>query len=322
MVEIIYNGGLGNNLFQYCFGRILAETMGDKLFAPPIPGFAGTYDLVDGHNYANESVLTLRGQRPDLTFLKNGSECKHHFLLTGFFQRYEYYRPHAKRIRKWLEIEDTIEAGIGEHDVVLSIRRGRDYIPQYGLPLSYYEHALASIKYEKVYICTNEPDDPFIQYLRRKYRAVVRPGSFQGGRLLPTYLSGALDNLAFIKKFKKIIISNSSFAWWAAFLSRADEIIYPRPANGMWSTNDPVSKNIDLEVDEERYKYLSCEKYKSEFLSEIIRNYYDETIVGAKSTLGIWFPFVTRKKKQPKDGRVFHFHEDSDDQSDPVGKTP
>jgi len=139
--------------------------------------------------------------------------------------------------------------------------------------------------------------------------------------LLPTYLSGALDNLVFIKKFKKIIVSNSSFAWWAAFLSHADEIIYPRPANGMWSLNDSVSKNIDLEVDEERYKYLSCEKYKSEFVSEIIRNYCDETIVSAKSQLRIWFPFVTRKKRQVKDGRAFHFHEDSDDQSGAVDKS-
>jgi len=181
MVEVIYDGNLGNNLFQYCFGRILAEAMGYKLFAPPIPGFAGTYDLVDGHNHANENVLTLRGQRPDLTFIKKNSECKYHLLLTGYFQRYEYYKPHAKRIREWLDIEDNIEASIGEHDVVLSIRRGRDYIPRYALPLSYYEHALASMKYERVHICTNEPNDPFIKYLSKKYSAVVRPGSFQGG---------------------------------------------------------------------------------------------------------------------------------------------
>ena len=44
MIDVKYNGGLGNNLFQYCFGRILAERLGYALAAPPIPGFAGTYD--------------------------------------------------------------------------------------------------------------------------------------------------------------------------------------------------------------------------------------------------------------------------------------
>lgn len=318
MVEVIYDGGLGNNLFQYCFGRILAEKLGYRLVVPPIPGLTGTYDLVDGHAYANEAILTLRGQKPDLTFIESDSDEKYHFLLTGYFQRYEYYKPYAQRIREWLHIEDHIDARIGENDVVLSIRRGRDYIPRYGLPLSYYANALASIQYERVHICTNEPTDPFIQYLRKKYDAVIRPGSFQRGRILPDYLSGALDNLVFIKKFKKIVISNSSFAWWAAFLSDADEIIYPRPSNGMWSPTDSVSKNIDLEVDEERYHYLDCERYRSEFWSELVRNRYDEAVSGAKSQLKTWFPFL-RRRKSTIDKGAFRFREDGDDHADMEG---
>lgn len=322
MIEVIYNGNLGNNLFQYCFGRILAETLGYRLSVPPIPGFPRTYDTVDGHDYSDRPVVTLRGQRPDLSFLEDSSGLQYRFLLTGYFQRYEYYRPHAARIREWLRTEDKVEADIGKNDVVLSIRRGRDYIPQYGLPLSYYENALSLLKYEAVHICTNEPGDPFIRYLTRKYGALVRPGSFQGGRLRPDYLAGALDNLIFIGKFNKIVISNSSFAWWAAYLSRAEEIIYPRPASGMWAPNDPISRNMDLEVDEERYTYLSCERYKSEFLSESVRNNMDATIAGARARIRKWFPFVTRKIKRPEGGREFRFHDEQDEHCNPVGKTP
>src|ERR1035438_1108189 len=106
MVEVIYDGGLGNYLFQYCFGRILAEKLGYKLVASPIPGIRGTYDVVDGHNYGTETILTLRGQKPDLSFLNN-AESKNHLLLTGYFQRYEYYEQHGQRIRNWLAIEDN-----------------------------------------------------------------------------------------------------------------------------------------------------------------------------------------------------------------------
>lgn len=281
MVEVIYDGGLGNNLFQYCFGRLLAEKLGYKLTAKPLPGFSRTYDAVDGRDYGGHNVLTLQGQKPDLTFATDG-DVRRHLLLTGYFQRWEYYEPHATLIREWLAVDDQIDADIDSGDVVLSIRRGRDYIPRYGLPLSYYENALASMQYNRVFICTNEPHDPFIQHLQRKYRAVVRAGSFQGGRILPSYWSGALDNLTFIRKFNKIVISNSSFAWWAAFLSDAQEIVFPRPAAGMWSRTDPVSADISLEVNEKRYTYLECEPYRSEFLRERLRNRYDRLIVDVK----------------------------------------
>ena len=137
--------------------------------------------------------------------------------------------------------------------------------------MSFYEEALDSTPHGRVFICTNEPRDPFIAYLARKYDAVIRPGAFQGGKLGASYLTEAIDNLVFLKKFRKLVVSNSSFAWWAAFLSDATEIVYPRPSTGMWAPNDPVSKNIDLEVDEARYRYIACAPYQPEFASERLR---------------------------------------------------
>ena len=42
MIEVRYKGRLGNNLFQYCLGRILSEALGFALQANAIPGFPGT----------------------------------------------------------------------------------------------------------------------------------------------------------------------------------------------------------------------------------------------------------------------------------------
>ncbi len=309
MVEVIYDGGFGNYLFQYCFGRILAEKLGYKLAAPPIPGFPRTYDLVAGLDFSAEKALTLRGQKPDLGLLAQAG-INRHLLLTGYFQRSEYYGPHKPRIKEWLATDDNIEFEPRPADVVVSIRRGRDYIPRYGLPLSYYEKALASLEYDRVFICTNEPNDPFIRFLTKKYGAILRGGSFQGGRKLPTYMAGAMDNYLFIKKFAKIIISNSSFPWWAAYMSDATEIVFPRPVNGLWSPNDPHSKNISLEVDEARYKYLPCEAYRSEFAAEIMRNVYDNALSGVKAGVRRLLPGM---KNGPSPANALSFGEPAGD---------
>ena len=293
MVEVIYDGNLGNNLFQYCFGRILAEELGYTLSAEPIPGFPGTYEAVYGQNYTGINTIVLRGQLVNLSF-KEKIDPKCHILLTGYFQRYEYFEKYSDSIKEWLRTEHDIDDDISSDDVVIGIRRGRDYIPMYGLPISYYENALSLIQYNRVFICTNEPDDPFIKFFQKKYAAIIRS-------------PGALDNLAFIKKFNKIIISNSTFLWWAAYLSNAKEIIFPRPVNGFWSLHDPISKNIELEVNEVRYRYIACEKYKSEFMSEKLANYYDKTVIKGKSILKKILPFL-KKDELPKS--KYFFQED------------
>ena len=77
----------------------------------------------------------------------------------------------------------------------------------------------------------------------------------------PIILKGdTLTDFRSLKSFKKIIISQSTFSWWAAFLSDADEVFFPLPEKGTarlineWSDGRP---DIDLVVsDEERYKYI------------------------------------------------------------------
>ena len=46
MVTVKYLGRLGNNLFQYALGRIIAESLDYPLQASAIDGFDGTFDIV------------------------------------------------------------------------------------------------------------------------------------------------------------------------------------------------------------------------------------------------------------------------------------
>ena len=68
MIDIKYQGGLGNVMFQYCFGKILAIELGYKLNAKPIFGFPQTQIPVNGVSYNNDSVI-LSGHNVDIPAL-------------------------------------------------------------------------------------------------------------------------------------------------------------------------------------------------------------------------------------------------------------
>ena len=50
MITVKYQGGLGNMLFQYCFGRMLATRLGYKLNASHINGFSSTKNFSKSSN--------------------------------------------------------------------------------------------------------------------------------------------------------------------------------------------------------------------------------------------------------------------------------
>ena len=254
MIRVIYDGNLGNNLFQYAFGRILAEKYGLQLDAKPIAGFPRTGDNVSGIRLAGSDEIVLRGQRPKLPY-----DVDRPMLLTGYFQRSEYYVSHVNQIKEWFTMDYVLkEEPPDERDVVVGIRRGRDYVPRHALPISYFSEAICQCSPRRVFITTNSPNDPFVKFIAKRFSGKIRP-------------PGALDNLAFISNFSRIVISNSTFLWWGAFLSNANLVIFPRPSNGFWSKNDPLSTGIALEMPFKGYVYLDAKPYKSEFFGELFQ---------------------------------------------------
>ena len=68
MVKVRYKARLGNNLFQYCLGRILANELGFVLQADPIPGFPNTAqqanEAVYGRNTTPRQIFEGRVDAP------------------------------------------------------------------------------------------------------------------------------------------------------------------------------------------------------------------------------------------------------------------
>jgi len=226
-------GRLGNSLFQYTFGRIIHEKTGQKLFT----------------HLKNSNIPEIKDIegiiKPNYLLLKDYAECEGNiinideiiqyncgFILDGFFQHKSYYESRRNEIKSWLfDIKKT------ELDTAAVHLRFDDYTQiNWHLPESYYNECLKLSSSKKLLIFT---DDPHHNYVKKLIS-----------------LGGELSNLSDIDDLKKmascneIIMSRSSYSWWAAFLSNANKVYFPRPKNGWWSIKDTPHKDLLLNYPE------------------------------------------------------------------------
>jgi hypothetical protein len=160
----------------------------------------------------SRSALITTGQDNtiDLTrILRDSTHCQ--LRLRGFFQRVEYLYPYLERIRHWLDIKGVSPFLKPCRDnVIFNIRRGVDFgALGWTIDSSYYRRALARIRnIGKVYLFGSGLGDEVADVFK-EYGVVIVGGS-------------PLEQFAFMRSFNRMVLSNSTFAWWAALLSNAE----------------------------------------------------------------------------------------------------
>ena len=257
MIEIktIYNDvsklGLGNRLFQYCWAREIAEHKGFYFKTTPIPGFPETYNDILGVKFFENELIT-----PPATQIFDMDKINNHMgklIVDGYSQRYEYYSKNKKNIKNWLRIEDEDSYEFpGEDDIVVNVRLG-DYqyhLPEgWDLPIEYYEEMLKNEDYKNAYIVCDEPQNPKLNKLL-SMGCILKDNIHYGNK---KYIA----DFVFVKNAKKLIIANSTFSWWAAFLGES-KVYYPC-IKFPWIPN-PGKNDVDLMVsDEDRYNFVYWE---------------------------------------------------------------
>ena len=258
MVEVFYLDQRGNHLFQYCLGRIIAQELGLELRSDPIPGFAGTAQVVSGSSMRTPQQL-LQGHCIDLDAVVS-DQSPRRIVLKGWFQRYEYFQPYATDIRSWLHRPVSTVDPPHPRDLVVHVRR-RDYLWHgWALPFSWYEQLIETSHFRNLILVTDDPNDPFFWRFKR-YRPILRSESADADF---DYLMGA----------HQLALSPSSFAWWAAFLGQAEWIGFPVPFDGIWSVNNQEGVNLRV-WDDDRYAFLPS---KEPFNLNLAERLYFETL--------------------------------------------
>lgn len=259
MILTQISSGLGNQLFQYAFGQVLAQRHGVPLrletywFEHEINHSFRAYGLsyfnvtapkatwqeIDAylhadtrlhrltHPYYKRVCIQERGHRFDANFRRYPA----HTYVKGYWQCWQYYQEHRPLLLRDLSLKEPpapalqplLEALQAGPSVAVHLRRG-DYTTNAGfntLPLSYYEQASA--------------------YLRQRYenlRWYVFSDDIGWARQNLHFLDGAtfmeglsdVDDFRLMQQARYHIIANSTFSWWAAWLKQqqGQPVLAPR----------------------------------------------------------------------------------------------
>ncbi|MBV9763083.1 MAG: hypothetical protein JO340_21150 [Acidobacteriaceae bacterium] len=268
-IRLIYHGRLANNLFQYCFARILSEALQATLIAAPVSGFPGTggHDLQDRPSTYDRHIRLVQPWRESRLLLEEAGEAlfttfenliatlrqrSRGSLITidgiGAFLNIRFYENHRERMREeWLKIPSRRE--MHPRDLTVHIRSGDiwwnpatqpPHASYCALPFSFYREVITLENWRRIYVVTEDPADLMAMKLAREYGAeIVSHDVFQ--------------DFCFLRESTNVVLAVSTFSWLASYLSKADRIYVPLA--GLFHSG--VRPDIDLHARDPRYRYIT-----------------------------------------------------------------
>ena len=170
-------------------------------------------------------------------------ECPNHVTLNGYFQSEKYFKNAEKLLRLDFrfkehiidEVENHFSSYLNEEPVCILVR---DFNPDYdypncennhiNIPPEFYEKSIDILGRDRMYIiCSNNIE-------LTKKQEVFQGDNFIFNEVTPTDIYKGHFDLCLMSMCQDFIISNSTFAWWGAWLGNGigKRVLIPTPWYG------------------------------------------------------------------------------------------
>jgi hypothetical protein len=251
MISTDLIGRMGNQMFQYSICRLIADKNGYNFHIPTngeesceghhLSKFFPNIDLgvIDGN--IKNTYQDNNEYNPDILNLTDFTKVR------GFFQCGNYYDNDHDKIKKWFDvkIDDVTKTLVTKYPIneyCFIHVRGTDYINSQNWFLSrkYYLESIEEVK--KI-----NKDIKFV---------VITDDINSTNNILPELDIISNDMMVDFKLLhlsKYCIISNSTFSWWAAWLSDKEIIIAP---NNWLNYNNQQLGSFPLHIQTNRFKFI------------------------------------------------------------------
>ena len=259
--------GLGNQLWNYALARIISKKSGCDFFILNNSSFKGkSFMEIDfGRSPDSETLSSMTKYSERIEYLSGTDidisrtdpkllDIHAKTIFEGNCQSTKYLAGQRENLLGWIKIKDEYKKySTGKDACVIHLRCG-DFkkIKDVFLPAQYYTHAMDHIKKLnpniKFYCVTDEKDEaekilPGVEVIGSALQIdedTDKASHHKGG---PVGIDFAL-----IMNAKYLIIPNSSFSWWAAYLNTHKAIVIAPKfwarhniSKGYWSTSDIIT---------------------------------------------------------------------------------
>jgi|TARA_R110001583_G_scaffold75318_6_gene207495 hypothetical protein len=250
--------GFGNNLFQYCYARLLAEKNNLQLQHRAIPEM-GIEESNANVDKGLPTIVVNDTNYKKVFFTQNLENCN--VAVNGYFEDYKIFELFLDQVRGWFK-----HPGItNKTDLILHLRLQNRLIQvshnKNHISSEAFKNAINGFQYERLHIVTDAPkwseyNLADIEKLRSEIRVGPNPPSnspWVEAEQSLDYINHLVDGLSnlqpivhctnadtikgsgglrgsfmndfnLLRSFDQVIVFNSTFSWWAATLSGAKRV--------------------------------------------------------------------------------------------------
>lgn len=233
--KIILRGGLGNQMFQYAFGKSLAKKYNANLYLSSDDldnnGFPRKYMLermfgiksnegsnINWNKYIKEPHPYIDGYELTYDNLEPGN-----YVIDGYWQNENYFNNVKDELREDFKVEPI---KLGEIDLLVQVRR-TDFVDNPAFEyctIDWYKNAISEFDFDTICFISDD-----INWCKETFNY---PN-------MHFVLGDEMEQFQHMYSSKNFVISNSSFGWWGAWWSDSENVTCPAiwyPADPNWNT--------------------------------------------------------------------------------------
>jgi hypothetical protein len=251
-VEFDPYGRMGNRMFQYALGYVLAKQANKPLFSDKLPNFGIESNLKTVPTQNTYRTRSFGNNYIDIDFI---IKTRDNVIIDSFAQRAEYFLPHRNIIKKIFNCENLPQT-INHEKLVLHIRETDYVLINSFLGYANYKKLIDESNFTDVIIVTDNSKCETVQRLIADGCTLSSEGHVN--TFTHTCDRRGMNDFKTLLLSENIAISQSTFAWWAAFLGVHKNVFLPVGDKTMWKET-PLQDDIDLYFESPEVKKIVIE---------------------------------------------------------------